>query len=169
MWHSCLIIMSALLLVGCSQQLQEPAPTVEVLHDGPQQHATPLLDYYLQLEAMSIAELELEWQRLSCDDCPSLQPQRALFIAYRRSPVKNPHRANKLIKSLLEQPLAPEQGAMLLALQAQLDDTLYWYERYLEQQHLAEQQQLDNQQLREQLQQLQQIELQIHERTQDLR
>ncbi|WP_432455209.1 MULTISPECIES: hypothetical protein [unclassified Agarivorans] len=125
--------------------------------------------YYLRLAEMSddqiFNELEILLQDPQLGDNPV---KLGLLYAYKRSPVKNPHRAHAALSQAFASQGSFAQQGMLLALNDQLSDALKWQHKYenlganQKQQQLLLQQQIAA--LKMQLDELTRIEQQLNER-----
>ncbi len=125
--------------------------------------------YYLNLASQSEEQIFNELELLLLDpELGNNSIKLGLIYAYKKSPVKNPHRAHRLLsKALALEQIYPQRG-MLVALNDQLNDGLRWQHRYEAQQANKQQQEsLLKQQigaLRMQLDELTRIEQQLNER-----
>ncbi|GGB03201.1 DUF5320 domain-containing protein [Agarivorans gilvus] len=165
----CLLLAVSLLLSACAwdpaNRSAVPVSDVQHITMGEFDPAA----YYLNLASQSEEHIFNELELLLLD--PELgynSIKLGLIYAYKKSPVKNPHRAHRLLSKALASEQAYPQRGMLVALNDQLYDGLRWQHRYEAQQSNKQQQEsLLKQQiaaLRMQLDELTRIEQQLNER-----
>ncbi|MEE1676266.1 hypothetical protein SNR37_001598 [Agarivorans aestuarii] len=157
------------ILSGC--ELTRPNQQVVPVSDAQQPELGEFdpAAYYLNLETLNEDQIFNELELLLLD------PQQGnngiklgLIYAYKKSPVKNPHRAHALFNKALASDQAFIQRGMLVALNDQIADSLRWLHKYEDLASTQQQQEdLLQQQigaLKMQLDELTRIEQQLNER-----
>lgn len=125
--------------------------------------------YYLQVAELSDDQIFNELETLLLDpDLGDNSVKLGLLYAYKKSPVKNPHRAHAAFNRALTNQQNSAQLGMIIAVNDQLEDALRWQHKY---ENLGtaqqQQQQLLQQQiaaLKMQLDELTRIEQQLNDR-----
>ncbi|MGY5451187.1 hypothetical protein ACVFI8_09625 [Agarivorans sp. MS3-6] len=125
--------------------------------------------YYLQIAELSDDQVFNELETLLLDpDLGDNSIKLGLLYAYKKSPVKNPHRAHAAFNRALSSQQTVTQKGMIIALNDQLADALRWQHKYENLGTAQQQQQLLLQQqiaaLKMQLDELTRIEQQLNER-----
>ncbi|WP_427980259.1 hypothetical protein [Agarivorans sp.] len=165
-WRLALLGALSLMLSACAL---DPANRSAVPVSNAQLGAFDPAAYYLNLDSQSEEQIFNELELLLLDpELGNNSIKLGLIYAYKKSPVKNPHRAHRLLSEALASERPYPQRGMLVALNDQLYDGLRWQHRFEAQQANKQQQEsLLKQQisaLRMQLDELTRIEQQLNER-----